>query len=394
MDRLKTRFIYGTPNFALLANDPAMPIAREVGNILGKNVPENHGTFGNAEYRVIVDQPEVQTRDVYVFQTTDVHPNSNIRQAKLLAIGAKNAGAARINYICSNLAYSRQDRVIIPGEPDSGRNVVQEMWDAGSHNYRKRKHESQLRSDATLWVVDIHSVKPLEAVNRLSKHPYEWVNLNSDFILKPAIAHLIEEKGLNPVMAFPDETARLKYADYAKWFGKGLESAVTVKKIRQTDKKNQVAMAEDQEDFAPKVAGMDVIIRDDMFDTGGTAIQACKAFMEAGARSVRVVVTHGVLSRDPENPEKDAIYNINSPYLTELIILDTIPPTDEVLNHPKITVIKHAPLLAEAIQRVENREPLGELATSMSPGFERSYMRWTKVNKYRRRSAKQQRKIS
>jgi len=374
--------VYGTPNFALLANDPAIPVAREVGEMLGKTVPDNHGTFGNAEYRVMVDQPEVQTKDVYVFQTTDGNPDSNIQQAKLLAIGAKNAGAARINYICSNLAYSRQDRRIIPGEPDSGRNVVQEMWDAGSHNYRKRKHSSQPRSDATLWVVDIHSVKPLEAVNQFSKHPYEWVNLSSDYLLKPTIARLIEEKGLNPVMAFPDETAKKKYGD-------GLETFVTIKKIRPPDKKNQVALAPDQEDFAPKVAGMDVIIRDDMFDTGGTAIQACKAFMEAGARSVRVVVTHGVLSRDPNNLEKDALHNINSPYLTELIMLDTIPLQTEFAQHPKITVIKHAPLLAEAIRRVESRELLEELATSMSPGFERSYMRMAKINTYRRRRARQ-----
>src|SRR5258706_6471651 len=117
--RIKTRFIYGTPHFAILANDPAMPIAQEVGRILGKNVPENHGTFGNAEYRVIVPQEEVQTKDVYVFQTTDRNPDSNLRQAKLLAIGAKGASANRIYNVCSHLAYDRQDRVIIPGEPDS-----------------------------------------------------------------------------------------------------------------------------------------------------------------------------------------------------------------------------------------------------------------------------------
>ncbi|HYK08942.1 MAG TPA: ribose-phosphate diphosphokinase [Candidatus Eisenbacteria bacterium] len=376
---LKTRFIYGTPHFAILANDPAMTAAREVGEILHKSIPDNLGTFGNAEHKVIVPQDKVQTRDVYVFQTTDDNPDSNLRQAKLLAIGAKGAGANRIYNFCLNLAYGRQDRVIIPGEPDSARNVSQEILDAGSHNYRKKRHESALKADASLLVVDVHSETPLRVINRDSH--YEWINLSSDSVVIPAIQQLIETHGLDPVMAFPDETAKKRYGYYAEIFSKGIESSVTVKKLRPPEKKNEVELAPEQEDFAEKVAGMDVIIRDDIFDTGRTAIQACKAFIEAGARSVRVVATHGVLSGN-------AAENIQSPYLTELIITDTIPLRNEFVGNPKITVVKIAPLLAETMRRIEAREPLGELAKGMSPGFEKSYMKWRKINKYRRRGRK------
>ena len=98
--------IYGTPHFAILAGDAGMNIAQQVGTILDKQVPPNPPSFANNELRVVVPQV-VETRDVYIIQAMNMHPNRTLRQLKLLGIGAKGRDANRIYSIFTHLPYAR-----------------------------------------------------------------------------------------------------------------------------------------------------------------------------------------------------------------------------------------------------------------------------------------------
>jgi ribose-phosphate pyrophosphokinase len=94
------------------------------------------------------------------------------------------------------------------------------------------------------------------------------------------------------------------------------------------------------------VEGFDVVLVDDLIDTAGTLCKAAEVIMEKGAKSVRAMATHAVLSGK-------AYENIEKSMLTEVIICDTIP-----IKHtsPKIKVISTAKLFARAIRNAhENR---------------------------------------
>jgi ribose-phosphate pyrophosphokinase len=131
---------------------------------------------------------------------------------------------------------------------------------------------------------------------------------------------------------------------YAKYFG--VELAVCDKhRVRA----NEVAAMQ----VIGDVSGMNVILVDDIIDTGGTLSRAANVLMEKGALSVRAFCTHGIFS--------GAAYDIldNSPGLSEVVVTDSLP--QKRLDHPKIKVLSVAPLFAKAIRRVHAQESISTL---------------------------------
>ena len=376
--------IYGTPNFAILAGDAGMHLAKQVADVFGKEVPENLPPFANHELRVAVPAI-VETKDVYVIQTVDQHPNRSLRHMKLLGIGAKGRNANRLYYMYTGIPYTRQDRIDQPGAPRAAQNVDLELYYSGSHNPHKLfRHESKLTAPASLLVVDVHSEKPLETITKDSRGifqyrrgRYQWANLDSAYVLEPKVRELIAREGLNVAVAFPDKGAAKRYNNYQELFGNGQDAAV-IRKERPVDKNNVVTIAADQEDLSPKVNGKDVFMFDDMIDTGGTLLQAAKLLKAQGAKSVRIVATHGIFSND-------ALKKMSDPSIDGVIVTDTFVPSAETVQHPKIEIVPIAPLLVETIRRIESREGMAGIVKSMSAGFEQSYTRLSRINKYRRR---------
>ena len=93
------------------------------------------------------------------------------------------------------------------------------------------------------------------------------------------------------------------------------------------------------------VEGKSVILFDDLVDTAGTAIQAAKALLKQGAKSASLCCTHGVLSGS-------AVERIKDSDLEEVIITDTIPPSQDVVDCEKFKVLTIADLLGESIKRI------------------------------------------
>lgn len=205
--------------------------------------------------------------------------------------------------------------------------------------------------------------------------------------MAPRVAELIQEQHLNVVVAFPDKGALKRYGNYLRLFGNGQQPVIT-KKERSASEANSIQIASDQKDTSEQVRGRDVILFDDMIDTGDTLRATTQRLKKEGAKSVTVVATHGFFSRKPDKPESSGIAIVDDPSIDRIIITDTVPPSEEVLAHKKIEVVPIAPLIAEVIDRMERRESIVDLVKDMSTEFERSYMRLTKINKYRRRAAK------
>jgi ribose-phosphate pyrophosphokinase len=100
-----------------------------------------------------------------------------------------------------------------------------------------------------------------------------------------------------------------------------------------------------------EVEGKDVILVDDLVDTAGTICKAAGLLKEKGAKSVRAVCTHGVLSGN-------AYDNISSSMLEELVVTDTIPLKKE---SPKIKVLSVSDLFAKAIRKIHDNESISSL---------------------------------
>ena len=102
-----------------------------------------------------------------------------------------------------------------------------------------------------------------------------------------------------------------------------------------------------------EVTGMDVVVVEDMITTGGTLVGVAAALKAEGARSLRVLATHGVLAGN-------AVERLIAAPIDEIVITDSIPlPADK--HHPKLKVLSVAPLLAEAIRRVHEDRSISEL---------------------------------
>jgi len=100
------------------------------------------------------------------------------------------------------------------------------------------------------------------------------------------------------------------------------------------------------------IEGRNVVIVDDMIDTGGTIIQAAEAIKKGGAKDVYVCSTHGVFSKDSRNMMQKSV-------LKEIIVTNTIPQKESEYN--KFQVLSIAPLLGEAIKSIHNETSVSSL---------------------------------
>jgi len=99
------------------------------------------------------------------------------------------------------------------------------------------------------------------------------------------------------------------------------------------------------------VRGRDVVLVDDIIDTGGTLTKAANIIMESGANSVRAICTHALFSND-------AIERIENSPILEMAVTDTIPLKRK---SDKVKVLSTASLFAEVIKRVESHESISSL---------------------------------
>jgi ribose-phosphate pyrophosphokinase len=120
------------------------------------------------------------------------------------------------------------------------------------------------------------------------------------------------------------------------------------------DKRREKAGVSEVMNIIGEVKGKDCIIVDDIVDSGGTLCNAAEALMDDGAKSVSAYITHGVLAGN-------AIERISASKLKELVITDSIKPTDAVKNVHNIRILGIAPLIAEAVKRISEETSVSSL---------------------------------
>ena len=103
-----------------------------------------------------------------------------------------------------------------------------------------------------------------------------------------------------------------------------------------------------------EVSGRHCILIDDIVDSGGTLCNAAQALLDQGAASVAAYITHGVLSGG-------AVARVDGSALKELVITDSIRPTDDAKDSDRIRILTIAPLIGEAVRRIADESSVSSL---------------------------------
>lgn len=309
-------------NAKIFCGTSNVPLAKAICKYL--DVP-----LGKAEVRRFSDgelfaeiSESVRGSHIFVIQSTCPPTNEHIMELLILTDALKRASARAITAVIPYYGYARQDRKVQPRAPISAKLVADLITTAGI---------------SRVVTVDLHAGQIQGFFNIPVDHIYAT----------PVFINYIKRKfdKEDIVIVSPDAGGMERARSYAKILDSGL--AMTDKRRPNPNEAKIMNVIGD-------VEGKAVILVDDLVDTAGTAIQAGKALMREGAKSVTLCSTHGVLSGD-------AIEKIEQSDLDEVIITDTIAPSEQAVACKKIKVITISDLLGEAIKRISTGESISSL---------------------------------
>jgi len=290
----------------------AQKIAQRFGAPIGK---VNIQRFSDGEIQPVFLE-SVRGDYVFLVQSTFA-PTDNLMEMLLMIDAAKRASAYKIIAVLPYYGYARQDRKDKPRVAIGSKLIATLLESAGANR---------------VITMDLHAAQ----IQGFFEVPVD--HLDSSAIFIPYINDL---KLQNLAFAAPDVGSTNRVREIASYFN--AEMVICDKHRKRANEIASMVVIGD-------VTGKDIILVDDICDTGGTLAKAAGLLKEKGARSVRAMITHPVLSGN-------AYANIENSVLEELVVCDTIPLKQE---SPKIKVISVADLFAIAIRNAyENKSITG-----------------------------------
>ncbi len=255
--------------------------------------------------------------DVFLIQST-FGPSDNFMELLLMIDAAKRASSKYVTVVVPYFGYARQDRKDKPRVAIAAKLMANLLSAAGADR---------------IMTCDLHA----DQIQGFFDIPVD--HLDGTTIFVPYLRSLKLE---NMIFASPDVGGVKRTRSFAKFFGADL---VVCDKYRE--RANEVASMR----LIGDVRGKDLVMVDDLIDTGGTMCKAAALLKENGANSVRAVVTHPVLSGN-------AYENIENSVLEELVVSDSIPLRKE---SSKISVLTLSDLFARAINNVHTHGSISSL---------------------------------
>ena len=258
-------------------------------------------------------EENVRGEDVFVVQPTAYPINDNLMELLVILDALKRGSARRITAVIPYYGYARQDRKDRPRVAIGSKLIANMLVSAGADR---------------VITMDLHAPQ----IQGYFDIPVDHLDSHAVFI--PYIENLRLE---NLTFAAPDVGATNRIREIANYFN--AEMVICDKHRKRANEIASMVVIGD-------VTNKDIVIIDDICDTGGTLAKSAGLLKEKGARSVRALITHPVLSGK-------AYENIENSVLEELVVCDTIPLKKE---SPKIKVISVAELFGVAIRNAfENK---------------------------------------
>ncbi len=267
-------------------------------------------------------QENVRGEDVFVVQSTSYPANDNLMELLVTLDALRRGSARRITAVIPYYGYARQDRKSGPRTPISAKLVANLITSAGAD----RVLTIDLHADQIQGFFDIPTDNLFAAPVLLDDIKSRYTNGNL-MIVSPDVGGVVRARAL----------ARRLDADLAI-----------------IDKRREKAGVSEVMNIIGDVSNRHCIMVDDIVDSGGTLCNAAGALMESGALSVDAYVTHGVLSGG-------AVSRIASSPLNALVTTDTILATEAMRVAHNVRQLSVAPLLGEAILRINEERSVSSL---------------------------------
>ena len=290
--------------------DLAQKIAKSYGASLGNVVFNN---FSDGEFQPSYEET-VRGKKVFIIQSTPP-PFDNLLELLLMIDAAKRASAKEIIAVVPYFGMARQDRKDKPRVPIGAKLYANLISSAGA---------------TRIMTIDLHA----DQIQGFFEVPVDHLFGSTVFI-----KYIESLKLKDLIIASPDVGGSKRANAYARYFNCDIVICYKKRKVA-----NEVAEMK----IIGDVSGRDVVLVDDMIDTGGTLVKAAKIMKDSGANSVRAICTHPVLSGTAYN-------NIDQSLIEELIVSDTLPLKQKSV---KIKVLTIANLFADVIQNINQNQSI------------------------------------
>ena len=307
----------------ILACNSNRPLAEAIAAYLDKPLTK-------AEIRRFADmeifaeiQENVRGEDVFVIQSTSYPANDNLMELLVTLDALRRGSSQRITAVIPYFGYARQDRKSGPRTPISAKLVANLITSAGAN----RVLTMDLHADQIQGFFDIPT-------DNLFASPVLTADIRDRYGKKDKL-----------VVVSPDVGGVVR----ARAVAKRLDADLAI-----IDKRRERAGTSEVMNIIGEVDGSRCIMVDDIVDSGGTLCNAAEALMDKGAVSVDAYVTHGVLSGG-------AVSRVASSPLSSLVTTDSILATEAMRVARNIRQLTIAPLLGEAILRINEERSVSSL---------------------------------
>jgi ribose-phosphate pyrophosphokinase len=306
----------------LVAGNSNPVLAREIANCL--NLPLTKASVRRfADNEIFVEVLEnVRGSDVYIIQSTSFPANDHLMELLIITDALRRSSARRITAVIPYFGYARQDRKVGSRAPISAKLVANLITHAGVDRVMTLDlHAAQIQG---FFDIPTDNLYASPVMVRDIKERFDLANV---MVVSPDVGGVVRARGL----------------------AKRINTSLAI-----IDKRRERAGESEVMNVIGDVAGFTCILIDDIVDSGGTLVNAADALLANGAKDVYAYISHGVLSGG-------ATARIAGSKLKELVITDSILPTEAVRNAPNIRTLSIAPLIAEAISRTASEESVSSL---------------------------------
>ncbi|MCK4262028.1 ribose-phosphate pyrophosphokinase [bacterium] len=275
-------------------------------------------SFPDGEVRVEIKE-NARGADAFIIQSTCPPVNNNLMELLVMIDALRRASARRITAVIPYYGYARQDRKVQPRVPITAKLVANLITVAGANR---------------VLVMDLH----VGQIQGFFDIPVDHL------FAAPALINYFRKKRVRDmVIVAPDPGA----VERAAAFAKRLKASLAI-----IDKRRPRPGVSKVFNVVGKVKDKNVILVDDMIDTGGSIIESAKVLKEKGASNIYVGCTHPVFS-------KRAGERLQNSIVKEVVVTDTIPFRSK--QNSKVKVLSIASLLGEAIKRIHNETSVSSL---------------------------------
>jgi ribose-phosphate pyrophosphokinase len=276
-----------------------------------------------ADMEIFVEiQENVRGADVFVLQSTSYPANDHLMELLIIIDALRRASARRITSVIPYFGYARQDRKAGPRTPISAKLVANLIAHAGTDRVMTLDlHAGQIQGFFDIPCDNLYASPVMVRDIR------ERFDLSRLMVVSPDVGGVVRARGLAKRINAP---------------------LAIIDKRRERPGESEVM------NVIGEVEGRTCILVDDIVDSGGTLVNAADALMAQGANDVYAYISHGVLSGG-------AVARITASQLKELVITDSIQPTEAVRVSRNIRVLSIATLIGEAIGRTAAEESVSSL---------------------------------